>query len=401
MERIVLAYSGGLDTTVAIRWLIERYGAEVVALTLDVGQGRELEHVRERALAAGAVRAHVLDARDEFARSLVLPALQAGALYEQRYPLATALTRPLIARTLIEIAGIENAAAVAHACTGKGNDQVRLDVSLRALAPDLRRIAVAREWHMTRAEEVAYAAAHGLEAPASLESPYTTDTNLWGRSIEYGALEDGWQEPPTDVYTLSREPEVCAREAAYIEVEFARGVPVAVNGVAMPLVELIDAVGTIAGDHGVGRIDMIENRLLGYKSREVYEAPAAVVLHAAHRELEALVTPRDLGRLKQQLGVAYADLVYDGFWFTPTREAIDAFVAKTEERVTGTIRLKMYRGDCHVVGRVSPHTMLDPALVGADKPDRFDAGTAAGFASAWGLPAETSARAAAAPPRRG
>jgi argininosuccinate synthase len=390
--KIVLAYSGGLDTTVAIPWLVERYHAEVVAVTLDVGQGRELEHVRERALAAGAARAHVIDARDDFARTHVLPALKAGALYERRYPLATALTRPLIAATLVEIAALEGAGAVAHACNGKGNDQVRLDVSLRALAPDLRVIAVARDWGLDRAAEIAYAVSHGLDVPASADSPYTTDTNLWGRSIEYGALEDGWREPPTDVYTLSREPEVCADHPAAIEIEFALGTPVAVNGVAMPLVELIDAVGTIAGDHGIGRIDMIENRVLGYKSREVYEAPAAEVLHTAHRELEALVMPRDLGRLKQSLGDTYADLVYDGLWFTPTREAIDAFVAKTQERVTGTIRLKLFRTDCRVVGRRSPHALVDPALVAADRPDRFDAHAVAAFARYWGLPAETVRR---------
>jgi len=392
LERIVLAYSGGLDTTVAIPWLIERHGAEIVAVTLDVGQGRELEHVRERALAAGAARAHVIDARDEFARGYILPALQAGALYEQRYPLATALTRPLIAAKLVEVAALEGAQAVAHACNGKGNDQVRLDVSLRALAPDLPVIGVAREWGFTRSDELSFAAAHGLDVPASIDSPYTTDTNLWGRSIEYGALEDGWQEPPADIYTLSREPEVCAQHPAAIEIEFERGTPVAVNGVAMPLVELVDAVGTIAGDHGVGRIDMIENRVLGYKSREVYEAPAAVVLHTAHGELEALVMPRDLGRLKAGLGAAYADLVYDGLWFSQTRDAIDAFVTKAQERVTGAIRLKLYRGDCRVIGRRSPHALLDPALVAADKPDGFDAAAAAAFARIWGLPAETARR---------
>jgi argininosuccinate synthase len=390
--RVVLAYTGGLDTTVAIPWLMERYGVEVVAVTLDVGQGRELEHVRERALAAGAARAHVIDAREDFARKHVLPALQAGALYERRYPLATALTRPLIAASLVQIAAIEGAGAVAHACNGKGNDQVRLDVSLRALAPDLPVIAVAREWGLDRAAEVAYAHARGLEVPASADGPYTTDTNLWGRSIEYGALEDGWREPPTDIYTLSREPEECADHPAAIEIDFERGTPIAVNGVAMRLVELIDAVGTIAGDHGIGRIDMIENRVLGYKSREVYEAPAAEVLHTAHRELEALVMPRDLGRLKQSLGDAYADLVYDGLWCSPTREALDAFVAKTQERVTGSVRLALYRTDCRVVGRRSPHALVDPGLVAADRPDRFDAAGVAAFAKYWGLPAETARR---------
>jgi argininosuccinate synthase len=390
--KVVLAYSGGLDSTVAIPWLVEQHHADVVTVTLDVGQGRELEHVRERALAAGAVRAHVLESREDFARRFITPALQAGALYERRYPLATALTRPLIASALVEIAALEGASAVAHACSGKGNDQVRLDVALRTLAPDLQVIGVARSWGMTRADAHGYAAARGLSVPTSLDTPYTVDANLWGRSIEYSVLQDGWQEPPADLYTLSREPDICAREAAAIEVDFERGIPVAVNGVTMPLVELIDAVGTIAGDHGIGRIDMIENRILGYKSREIYEAPAAVVLHAAHRELEALVLPRDLDRLKRDLADRYADLVYDGRWFTPTRDAIDAFVAVTQARVTGSIRLKLFGGDCRVVGRRSPWSLVDPALVAADRPDQFDAAGAAAFARVQGLPAETARR---------
>jgi argininosuccinate synthase len=390
--KVVLAYSGGLDSSVAIPWLVEHHQADVITVTLDVGQGRELEHVRERALAAGALRAHVLESREDFVARYIVPTLQAGALYEGRYPLATALTRPLIASALVEIAAIEGAAAVAHACSGKGNDQVRLDVALRALAPDLPVIGVARSWGLTRPGALEYAASRGLSVPPTFDTPYTVDTNLWGRSIECAALQNGWQEPPTDIYTLSREPEVCAREAAVIEIDFERGVPVAVNGVAMPLVELVDAVGTIAGDHGIGRIDMIENRILGYKSREIYEAPAAVVLHAAHRDLEALVIPRDLQRIKQDLADRYADLVYDGLWFTPTREALDSFVTKTQERVTGSIRLKLYRGECRVVGRRSPWSLVDPALVEADRPDGFDGAGAAAFARIQGLPAETARR---------
>jgi argininosuccinate synthase len=390
--RIVLAYSGGLDTSVAIPWLAERYGAEVVAVTLDLGQGRELEDIRERALAIGAVRAHVLDVREEFAREFILPALQAGAVYEDRYPLATALGRPLIARHLVRIAELEQAAAIAHGCTGKGNDQVRIDVSARALNPAIQVIAPARVWGMSRPEEIAYARARGIPVPATVESPYSTDANLWGRSIECGVLEDPWAEPPEEIYTLTRNPAECPDEPAYLEIDFERGVPMRVNGVAMPLVELIGSVETIAGAHGVGRVDMVENRLVGIKSREIYEAPAAVVLGAAHRELEKLVVPRDLERLTHQVGRLYADLVYNGLWFTPTREALDAFVAKVQERVTGTVRVKLFKGACTVVGRRSPFALYEHALATYDAGDRFDHSAAEGFIKIWGLPVELAAR---------
>jgi argininosuccinate synthase len=303
MERIVLAYSGGLDTSVAIPWLAERYGAEIVAVTMDLGQGENLEAARERALATGAVNAYVIDVQQEFAQEYILPALQAGAVYEDRYPLATALGRPLIARKLVEVAHLEQAGAIAHGCTGKGNDQVRLDVSARALDPAMKVYAPARAWGMTRADEIEYARARGIEVPVTKESPYSTDENLWGRSVECGILEDPWEEAPEDAYTLTRSGEDCPDIPAYLEITFESGVPTEVNGVAMPLAELIHSVATIAGVHGVGRIDMVENRLVGIKSREVYEAPAAVTLHAAHRELEALVTPKDLIRLKRELGV--------------------------------------------------------------------------------------------------
>jgi argininosuccinate synthase len=392
MQKIVLAYSGGLDTSVAIPWLAERYGAEIVAVTLDLGQGKELADVRDRALAIGAVRAHVVDAREEFAREYILPALQAGALYEERYPLATALGRPLIARKLVEIARIEGASAIAHGCTGKGNDQVRLDVSARAIDPDITVIAPAREWGLTRPEEIEYARQRGIPVPATVESPYSIDANLWGRSIECGVLEDPWVEPPEEIYTLTRAPAACPDTPAYVEIAFERGVPVAVNGVAMPLVELISSLETIAGAHGVGRVDMVENRLVGIKSREIYEAPAAVVLHAAHRELESFVIPRDLERLARDLGRTYADLVYNGQWFTPMREAIDAFVQKVQERVTGTVRLKLFKGACTVVGRTSPHALYDHGLATYDAGDRFDHRAAVGFIKIWGLPIETMAR---------
>jgi len=353
-QRIVLAYSGGLDTSIAIAWLAEKYNAEIIAVTLDIGQGRELTDVRERALAVGAARAHVLDVRDEFAREYILPALRAGALYEDRYPLSTALGRPLIARKLVEIARMEGARTVAHGCNGKANDELRLELGVKALDPSLKVLAPARMWGMNRDEELEYARTRRISIPTPAEGPYTVDTNLWGRSIERGVLEDPWQESPEDIYALTRSPRDCPNEPAYVEVEFESGVPLRANGIEMPLVELIESVETIAGAHGVGRIDMVENATTGVKSREIYEAPAAVVLHTAQSELQKLVIPRELERLAHDLGRAYADLVYNGRWFSPTREAIDAFMGTIQPRVTGAVRLKLFKGDCRVVGRRSP-----------------------------------------------
>jgi argininosuccinate synthase len=392
MQRIVLAYSGGLDTSVAIPWLKDKYGAEVVAVTLDLGQGRELNQIRERAMAAGAARCHVLDVREEFARDYILPALQADALYEERYPLATALGRPLIAKKLVEIAHMENATEIAHGCTGKGNDQVRIDVSARAIDPRIRVIAPAREWGMTRSEEIEYARVRNLAVPVTSANPYSTDQNLWGRSIECGVLEDPWTEPPDDVYTLTKPPAEGPDAPAYVQIDWQNGAPVAVNGVEMSLVELIGSLETIAGVHGVGRIDMVENRLVGIKSREIYEAPAALLLHTAHRELEGLVVPKDLQRLKQRLSQEYADIVYNGLWFSPTRSAIDAFMQSIQQRVTGTIRLKLFKGDCRVVGRRSPFALYDQSLATYDEGDKFDHTAAEGFIKIWGLPVETAAR---------
>jgi argininosuccinate synthase len=396
MQRIVLAYSGGLDTSVAIPWLAEKFGAEIIALTLDLGQGQELSDVRERALAAGALRAHVIDAREEFARAYILPALQAGAIYEDRYPLTTALGRPLIARHLVEIARMEGATAIAHGCTGKDNDQVGLDVSVRALDGGLKVIAPARMWGMTRSDEIEYARARSIPVPVTNASPYSIDSNLWGRSIECGMLEDPWKEPPDDIFTLTRSPQNCPDQPAYVEIDFEAGVPIRANGIDMPLVELIESLETIAGSHGVGRIDMVENRLIGIKSREIYEAPAAVVLHAAHAELEKLVMARDLDRIKHDMGRAYADLVYNGLWFSHAREAIDAFVKAIQPRVTGVVRLKLFKGDCRVVGRKSPFGLYEHSLATYDTGDLYDHSAAEGFIKIWGLPIETAARKAAA-----
>jgi argininosuccinate synthase len=397
MERIVLAYSGGLDTSVAIPWLKEHYNAEIIAVTMDLGQGKELEEVRDRALATGAVRAHVLDLREEFARDYILPALKADAIYEDRYPMATSLGRPLIAQKMVEIAEIEQATAVAHGCTGKGNDQVRLDVTTRALNPTLKVIAPARDWGMTRPEEIEYAKKRGVPVPVTVSSPYSTDTNLWGKSIECGILEDPWQEPPDDIYTMTKSPADSPNQPAYVEITFEQGTPTAINGVAMPLLDLISSLSTIAGTHGVGRIDMLENRLVGIKSREIYEAPAAVVLHAAHKELQKMVTTKDLDRFFRIVSLQYADIIYNGVWFTPLREALDGFVNSVQERVTGVVRLKLFKGDCRIVGRKSPFALYDHALATYDAGDTFDQTAAVGFIKIFGLPVELSARKAPKP----
>ena len=378
MERIVLAHSGGLDTSVAIPWLAEQYGAEIVTVTLDLGQGRELEDVRDRALASGAVRAHVLDAREEFARDYVLPALQADAIYEDRCPMGTALSRPLIARKLVEIAAIEQAVAIAHGCTGNGHDEVRLDIAARALSPAITVIAPARDWAMTRSEEIEYGRERGVFVPATVDAPYRTDANLWGRSIECRVLDNSWTEPPEEIYTLTRRPVECPDEAAYVDMTFERGVPTAINGVAMPLVELIASLGTICGAHGVGRMDVAENRLVGITSRDICEAPAAVVLHIAHEELQRMVTTKDADRFSHAVSLQYADIVDNGLWFTPLREALDAYVAKVQERVSGVIRVTLFKGDCRVVGRTSPFAVSDQTTVD--------------FVKIHGLPGEAAAR---------
>ena len=369
MKRILLAYSGGLDTSLAIPWLREQHDAEIIAVTVDVGQGRELAAIHERALGLGAVRAHVLDAREEFVRQYILPALQAGAVYEDRYPLATALARPLIAKRLVDIARMEGAVAIAHGCTGVHNDRVRLEASIRALHPSIELIAPALAWNMSRDQKFDYARARNVPVLDSYTSPYSIDTNLWGRAIASGILEDAWVEAPEDIYTLTRPPQECPDEPAYIELAFEAGVPVRANGVEMPLLELIESLEIIAGAHGVGRIDVVENRLAGVKSREIYEAPAAVVLHTAHKELEKLVIPRELERVKHDLSRIYADLVYSGLWFSHTRQTIDAFVAAVQPRVSGAVRLKLFKGDCRIVGRKSPFwpAGIDPALVAADR----------------------------------
>jgi argininosuccinate synthase len=389
-EKLVLAYSGGLDTSVAIRWLSER-GYDVVALTIDLGEQKDLEAIQQRALRVGAVAAYVVDGKVPFLRDFVWPSLQAGALYEKEYPLATALGRPLIAALLVQIARREGAQGVAHGCTGKGNDQVRFDVTTAALAPELKVVAPVREWGMNREDEIEYAREHGIEVPATVESPYSTDENLWGRSIEAGILEDPWEEPPPDVYEWTRDPRRCPDEPTYVEIGFEEGLPVSLEGKPLPAVELVEQLNALGGANGVGRIDHLENRLIGIKSREIYEAPAAVLLLQAHQALEDITLTKDLARFKDLVAANWAQIVYDGLWFSPLREALYAFVAHTQRHVSGQVRLKLYRGASAVVGRKGPEQLYRMELATYGRGDQFDQSAAAGFIKLFGMSVRTAA----------
>ena len=391
-RKIVLAYSGGLDTSVAIRWLQERYEADIVTLTIDLGANPDLEDARERALAIGAIRADVVDLREEFVRDYVWPALQAGALYEGVYPLATALGRPLIAKHLVRIAQEEDAFAVAHGCTGKGNDQVRFDVSAAALAPDIRVLAPAREWGMGRDQEIAYAQERAIPLKLATPSAYSTDENLWGRSIEAGDLEDPWVEPPEEAYAWTTSVDNAPAEPLYVEVSFRQGIPVAIDGREMDGVKLVEHLHQVGGAHGVGRIDHVENRLVGIKSREVYEAPAAVVLTAAHQALESMVLTKDQARFKERMAIEYADLVYNGLWFSAHRLDLDAYVSSTQQFVTGKVRVRLHKGTATVVGRQSDAALYRHDLATYDEGDAFDHGASEGFISLYGLATRTQAR---------
>lgn len=384
--KVVLAYSGGLDTSVAIRWLAERYGAEVITVTVDVGEVKDYEAIRQKALRIGAAQAFLIDAKDEFASDFITPCLKANAVYEDGYPLATAMARPLIAKKVVEVAHEVGADAVAHGATGKGNDQVRFEVTFRALDPSLKIIAPAREWGMSREEEIEYAKERGIPIPVDVESPYSIDQNLWGRSIECGRLEDPTQEPPEEVFEWTAPQSQTPDEPQYIVIEFERGVPVAVDGEHMSMVKLISHLNEVAGRHGIGRVDMIENRLVGIKSREVYEAPAAITLITAHKALEALTLERDLIHFKRQLELKYAELVYYGLWYHPLREALDAFMNATQRTVTGAVRLKLFKGTCMVVGRESPFSLYKYELATYDRADQFDHRASEGFIKIFGLP---------------
>jgi len=384
--KVALAYSGGLDTSVAIRWLMEQYGAEVVAVTVDIGEVKDYEAIREKALRIGASQAFLVDAKEEFARDYIVPCLKANAVYENGYPVSTSMARPLIAKKVVEIAHQVGADAVAHGSTGKGNDQVRFEVTFAALDPSLKIIAPIREWNMSRDEEIEYAQQHGIPIPVTKESPFSIDENLWGRSIEAGVLEDPTVEPPEEAFRWTVSPEKAPDEPEYITIHFERGVPVAINDEPMDLVSLISHLNALGGRHGVGRIDMVENRLVGIKSREVYECPAAVILITAHRDLEALVLERELMHFKRMLEHKYAELVYYGLWFSPLKEALDAFMDKTQERVTGWVRVKLYKGSCVPVGRWSPYSLYRLDLATYEKVSTFDQRASEGFIKIFGLP---------------
>ena len=390
--RVILAYSGGLDTSVAIPWIKERFGLDVVTLTLELGQGRDLEEARQKALKSGAVGAHIADVREEFVTEFVWPALRAGALYEGKYPLATALSRPLIAQQLADLAITEEATAVAHGCTGKGNDQVRLELGILALAPDLKVIAPAREWGMSREDEIEYAKARGISTPVSVENPYSVDENLWGRSIEAGRLEDPLFEPPEEIYAWTKSVNETPNNPTYMEIELREGVPSAIDGNPMDGVPIIERLNELAGLNGVGRIDHLENRLVGIKSREIYEAPAAVVLNICHRALEELTLTKDQHRFKELVSGHYSDLVYNGLWFTKHREDLDQYVSSSQRFVTGMVRVKLHKGTCSVVGRSSPYSLYSYEQATYDKSDQFDHRASEGFIKIYGLPTATQAK---------
>jgi argininosuccinate synthase len=394
MPTVVLAYSGGLDTSVAIPWLREEYDLEVVTFTADLGGEVDLQSAQEKALQIGAREAFVVDLRDAFVREFVIPALQAGALYEGKYPLATALARPLIARAMVGIARQTGAQLIAHGCTGKGNDQVRFDVATTALAPELKVIAPIREWHMSREDEILYAKERGIPVPSggAESSLYSVDANIWGRSCECGVLEDPGIEAPENAYVWTKSPADAAGTPVYVAIGFERGVPISLDSSVMEPLALVEELNRVAGAAGVGRIDMIENRLVGLKSREIYEAPAGVALHAAHSALEDLVLSKDSLRFKDTVSRTYADLIYNGLWFGSLRRHLHAFVDSSQQFVTGSVTLKLFKGSCTVTARTSPHSLYDLGLATYGGADAFDYKAAEGFINLWGLPLRTEAR---------
>jgi len=391
-DKVVLAYSGGLDTSVAVKWLADRYNMDVIAFTVDIGGTRDIESIKQKALKVGAVKALVKDAREIFINYFVFPSLKAGVLYEGQYPLATALGRPLIAKLQVDVAREEGAIAVAHGSTGKGNDQVRFDVSVAALAPELKIIAPAREWGMTREETIIYAERNSIPVPISTASPYSIDENIWGRSIECGVLEDPWAEPPEDVYAWTKSPEVAPDKPDYVIIGFEKGIPISLNNDMLDGVALVQQLNELAGKHGVGRIDHIESRLIGIKSREIYEAPAGLVLLKAHQALEAMTLSKDQLRFKEKVAAEYADVIYNGLWFTSYRQDLAAYVESSQRYVTGTVRVKLFKGTCSIVGRKSPTSLYDISLATYDKGDVYDQGASLGFIHIWGLPARIQSR---------
>ena len=389
-EKVILAYSGGLDTSVAITWLKKDY--DVIAVCMDVGEGKDLEFIHDKALTVGAVESYVLDVKDEFVEDYVLPALQAHAYYEQKYPLVSALSRPIIAKKLVEIAHKTGATTIAHGCTGKGNDQVRFEVAIAALDPSLKVVAPVREWKWSREEEIEYAKANGVPVPADLDNPYSVDQNLWGRANECGVLENPWNQAPEEAFGITNSPESAPDEAEYVDVTFKEGKPVALNGKEMKLADLIQEMNVIAGKHGVGRIDHVENRLVGMKSRGVYETPGGTILYKAHELLEMITLDRDTSHYKKLVAEKYGELVYNGKWFSPLREALAAFVDNTQQTVTGDVKLKLYKGNVINAGVTSPYTLYDENVASfGDDGGAYDQTDATGFINLFGLPTKVKA----------
>jgi len=389
--KCVLAYSGGLDTSVAIRWIAEKYDVDVIAVAVDVGEEKDYEGIRVKGEQVGAVESLVIDARDEFYSDYITRALKSNLMYEHKYPAFTALARPLLAQKQVEVALDAGAEFVAHGCTGKGNDQVRFEVTYAALAPHLKVIAPAREWNMTREEEIDYADQHGIPVPVGKKSPYSTDTNMWGRSIECGIIEDPSQEAPDDAWVWTVSPQDAPNEPTYVTLDFACGVPVALDGQKMGGTELVAQLNQIAGANGVGRVNMMENRLVGIKSRELYETPAATVLLTSHRDLESLTMDRETYHFKPMLELRWSELVYYGLWFTPLREAIDAFMDETQKLVSGQVTVKLYKGNCEAVARTSANSLYDFSLASYGEADKFDQSKSKGFIDIWALPAKVAA----------
>ncbi len=388
--KIVVAYSGGLDTSVMVKWLQEKYKADIITATGNLGQKKELVGIKEKAAKTGVATAYVEDLTKEFVEGYVLPALKAGALYEGVYPMATSLGRPLLAKMLVDVARKEGASMVAHGCTGKGNDQVRFEVSIAALAPDLKVLAPLREWEFTsREEEMDYARTHGIPVAATAASPYSIDENIWGTSIECGILEDPMAEPPADAFQRTVSPESAPDKPVTVTIDFHKGIPSAIDGILMDPVSIIHQLNDLGGAHGVGRIDLVENRLVGIKSREIYEAPAACILHFAHTELERLTLDKSVFHFKRQLSPEYANLVYNGLWFTPLKKALDAFVDESQKTVSGSVKVKLYKGTVSIAGRTSPHSLYNAKLATYTKEDTFDHKASEGFIKIFGLPVKT------------
>ena len=388
-EKVILAYSGGLDTSVAITWLNKDY--DVIAVCMDVGEGNDLDFIHDKALKVGAIESHVIDVKDEFAEDYVLVALQGHTFYERKYPLVSALSRPLISKKLVEIAHKTGATTIAHGCTGKGNDQVRFEVAIASLDPSLKVIAPVREWKWSREEEINYAKANGVPIPADLDSPYSVDQNLWGRANECGVLENPWNEAPEDAYDLTVAPEAAPDSPVYVNIDFEAGVPVALDGIKMKLADLILELNDLAGQHGVGRIDHVENRLVGIKSREIYECPGAVTLLAAHKEIEDLTLVRELAHFKPIIENELSNLIYNGLWFNPATEALIAYLKSTQQVVNGTAKVKLYKGTATVVARKSDNSLYDESLATYTSADTFDQDAAIGFIKLWGLPSKVHA----------